>query len=386
VQYAHIRLSKLHEMGFGHEMKLRIAFFMTVSAASLALLPATAFCQPKTVADEASKLFQEANAFAAKNEFAKAAVAFNASYQKVPNPRALFNLAFVERKAGDKVSSAEHFAAYLTLPDSSKIDAASRGEANQYLTELGHELCTVTIVGPPGVTGKVGGRSVRGAVGFAPPGTVATEINVGPVTKKRDIQCAAGQALTADFDDKAHLAAVGPAVLPPPGGTAVTPPVGPAIGNPPNGPAPEVVYVPEHDEKRPIFLYLAIGTGALGVAGMVGGVLAGGKSSEYADTLRLQSKTEPCTSINKTSQACQLATTTAANATSSHNTSVALWVAGGTLTAVAAAFTILYVAAPEHIEAQGTPPKANGRSPRRVAAPTVRLAPTLDGAMLFGQF
>jgi hypothetical protein len=359
---------------------------VAIGVASVALAQ-VAVAQPHSAtaaaaSAESARLFQEGYALAQKGDYAKAKVAFAASYQKLQNPKALFNLALAERKTGDSVLAAEHFAVYASLPDADAIDAKGRADAARYLTELQRELCTVNLVGPPGMTSKVAGRAIRGSIAFAPPGTVSIEMTSGIITKKRDVACVAGQSHAAEFDDKT---APGVVTTPPVIGT---PPTGPAVITTPGTPitAPTVApeYVPEHDEKRPIFLYLALGTGVLGVAGITGGVLAGSNSAGYDNTLKTQSARGVCK--NQLASTCGPLATTAANATSAHNTSVALWVAGGTLTAVAAAFTILYIAAPEHVEAQGTPPKAQGRSPRRVAAPTVRVAPTLDGAMLFGQF
>jgi hypothetical protein len=372
-----------------YSVKRSTAFAFALGAVGLFAAP-VAFAQPQSAAAsaaaaEAAKFYQEGFGFAQKGDFAKAKTAFAASYQRVQNPRVLFNLALAERKVNENVAAAEHFAVYGSLPDADTIDAKGRADAARNLAELQHELCTVNLVGPPGMTSKVAGRAIRGVIAFAQPGSVALEMTSGIITKKREVACAAGQTYAAEFDEK-----MSPGTALPPTGPAAhtTPPTGPAVittpGTPivaPNAP-PE--YVPEHDEKRPIFLYLALGTGVLGVAGMVGGGIAGGKSSDYLTTFQGQAKTESCRTLG--TDACTKSSLAAANATSAHSTSVALWVAGGTLTAVAAAFTILYIAAPEHVDAQGTPPKANGRSPRRVAAPTARLAPTLDGAMLFGQF
>jgi hypothetical protein len=365
--------SALVASGAAGSIGLAIALTSSSAAAQPRPLP------PATAADaaEASRLFQEGLECTRRGEHDKAATAFDASYRKRKNPNALFNLAASEDKSGRHVHSIAIYEEFVDASVRDNGDPEFRAKANAALVTLKTQVCVYRVVGPPEMVASINGVTMKRELGYAEPGVVSVTLVVGADTRKRESTCKAGDNKEAYFDDKVT-------VVPTDGKASTTTDAGKITG----------LHVPEPlknttTERSSGYLYAAVGTGVVGIGGLVlGGVF--GAQSNSADATRAElARAQPGRCAIATSVACAPVQTAVDDASSKHTLSVVSFVIGGAMLGATAALTALYVGSSREVEA---PPQAPGAiashkpKPKSKLSPSVHVAPTTNGLVAFGQF
>jgi hypothetical protein len=188
----------------------------------------------------------------------------------VQTPPILFNLARTEQLTGRPLAAAEHFRAYLALPEHPRITSELRAKAQEYLTAVNAQLGHLKLDAPADATVTVDGkRAEPGATIEVVPGLRKVAGRRGEDTASLELVAPAGTVTVAHLIFSASPGVVPPVVVPP------VPLMHPEVAPPP--PPVEPVKEPYWTGRRTAGVVIS----GVGVVGLVlGGVFGGERGGD----------------------------------------------------------------------------------------------------------
>jgi len=284
----------------------------SLAALAMILQIAPAYAQTEAAKAQALKRYQEGVALHDRGKEEEAYLQFVEAYAVVQTPPILFNLARTEQLTGRHVAAAEHFRAYLAIPEHPRVTPALRAKAQGYLTELQPLLGHIVVEAPAGAALTVDGKAASGSNVEVEPGPHTVAAKVGDRSTFVNVTVVAGATVPAHIE----MAATPVVVAPVP---AVTPPSVTPVTPPPIEPPPPTQPASWWTTRREVGVAVA----GVGVVGLVlGGVFGGerGGDTSSASTAATQAGTSPgaCRYANPPSCA------TLANALNSNGTAAGL--------------------------------------------------------------
>jgi hypothetical protein len=306
-------------------------FFAVCRLAAVAVLLSSlpAHAQTEAAKSQALKRYQEGVALHDKGHEEEAYLRFVEAYAVVQTPPILFNLARTEQLTGRHVAAAEHFRAYLAIPEHPRVTPALRAKAQGFVTELQPLLGHLDIDAPAGAAVSVDGKPVAGRAVEVEPGAHAVAAKVGDREVFQNVTVIAGGTAPVHLEVAAPVAV--PVVVPTPVVVA-PPPVAPPVAPAP----PERYWI----TRRKVGLAVA----GLGAAGLVlGGVFGADRGSDTSNASAAAATVGAGNSacFRSTSAACSsLASALQSNGTNA--TLEAAFLTGGGVLLVAGAVTTLW--------------------------------------------
>jgi hypothetical protein len=283
----------------------------------------------KTRREQAAQIHMEGAALYAQGNFEAARAKFHEAYVRSQNPNSMFNEARATLKGHHPLEAAKLLKAYLALPENDKITAADRKEAEGLLDEATAKLCTLDV---RVTTCVVDGVKEQGSV-LVEVGEHLVRMDGAQGEKRKQVKCAARETVLVTYEDEVQKVVVPP---PPP---------------------------PKEDGEKGSWVLPGVlaGVGVVGLGVGVGLSVASRSANEDAKTLLpscTAADTAGCASLRD-----------ADSKTSGLGTGGVIgYVAGGAL--IGAALVSALVLQPWKTRA-----KAHAR-----------IAPTVGGVMVFGQF
>ena len=268
----------------------------SLAALAMILQIAPAYAQTEAAKAQALKRYQEGVALHDRGKEEEAYLQFVEAYAVVQTPPILFNLARTEQLTGRHVAAAEHFRAYLAIPEHPRVTPALRAKAQGYLTELQPLLGHIVVEAPAGAALTVDGKAASGSNVEVEPGPHTVAAKVGDRSTFVNVTVVAGATVPAHIE----LAATPVVVAPVP---AVTPPSVTPVTPPPIEPPPPTQPASWWTTRREVGVAVA----GVGVVGLVlGGVFGGERGGDTSSASTAQSTVGPNPSacFHSTSASC----------------------------------------------------------------------------------
>ncbi len=171
---------------------------LVLVCASALLASSSAFAQSEAAKAQALKRYQEGLSLYDRGRDEEAYLQFSQAYAVVQSPPILFNLARTEQLTGRHVSAAEHFRAYLALPEHPRITKELRGKAQGFLTELAGQVGHLTLEVPAGAVVSLDGKDIPSVASVdVEPGPHTVAARVGEQRASVEVVAAAGAVTPA---------------------------------------------------------------------------------------------------------------------------------------------------------------------------------------------
>ena len=96
---------------------------------------------------QAEALIEEARALGKKKDYAAARAKFMQAYAIFPVPNMMFNAARMDHLRGEYADAFRGYTTYLSLPDSERVKASDRKEAEKFAAECDSKICHLEVHG-----------------------------------------------------------------------------------------------------------------------------------------------------------------------------------------------------------------------------------------------
>jgi hypothetical protein len=318
-----------------------------LSLAAVLLTSSVSSAQQLSAEQAAEARFKSGLKYYDAREFESARIEFTQAYAILRRSELLRNLALSELYSNHLVEALGHFRTYLADPD---IPEDKRARTKKLYDDAFARTGHVQVVAPAGAQVTLEDRSWTAPVSEpidVVPGSYVVKAKKGVEEKSREVEALPGKVVEVEFrftEDSSPATAVGPAVPAPP---------------PASVPAASVA----RDDEGPSFWNtgraLGVGTAALGLGAIVGGVVMASKAGDTRDrldSLRAQSGGSDSVCAASASAVCAERDQLAEDRASQQNWSTALLVGGCTLVAGGALLFFLW-------------PRQHGASTRATLSP-----------------